>query len=619
MTFLRSWISLFLFCSAIGLRAQSAPPLERLITVNIRNQRVEEALRQISTAGHFAFSYNPAHIDKSAVVSVRLTNGTVRQVLNQVFANGMTFKSRGNHVILLRVDPTEPTPKNLLLDGYILDEQTGKRIAQASIFEKTTLASTVSNPFGYYRIKLPADLPSIRLDVRKQAYVRETVTIRGTFTHTVNVRLKPLPQQISVETIPIRITDDTTRSAMALAVNSVPVEMPAMVNDTTPEQKPWSIIERGRIGIMNLFVSTQQAIHDINLSRDTLYRDWQVSLVPYIGTNHRLSGRIINRLSFNALVGYSFGVRSFEVGGLLNLVQADVHGFQAGGLGNLVGRNVTGAQFGGLFNVAGGQVNGFQAGGLFNVNLKQASGVQVGGLFNATLGDQPGMVQIGGLLNFAGGSIDGVQLAGLVNYARNDVRGWQISGLLNRARTVTRGHQIGLINLADSVEKVPIGLFSHVRKGGYRRIEVATDEVNLLNIAYRTGVRRFYNIFTAGTSFERIGSPTVSAGYGLGTAFTLSRRTMMSLEATAHHLFYNRGYYENNQQIRLGTLIETRFSKHLSLAFGPSVNWYFSEDEASRPVTQPTLSLFDNRVSAFGSTYHWGWIGFQAGLRFGNS
>ncbi|UHG93566.1 STN and carboxypeptidase regulatory-like domain-containing protein [Spirosoma oryzicola] len=619
MTLLRSCISLFFFCSAIGLRAQSAPPLERLITVDIRNQRVEEALRQISTAGHFAFSYNPAHIDKSAVVSVRLTNGTVRQVLNQVFANGMTFKSRGNHVILLRVDPTEPTPKNLLLDGYILDEQTGKRIAQASIFEKTTLASTVSNPFGYYRIKLPADLPSIRLDVRKQAYVRETVTIRGTFTHTVNVRLKPLPQQISVETIPIRITDDTTRSAMALAVNSVPVEMPAMVNDTTPEQKPWSIIERGRIGIMNLFVSTQQAIHDINLSRDTLYRDWQVSLVPYIGTNHRLSGRIINRLSFNALVGYSFGVRSFEVGGLLNLVQADVHGFQAGGLGNLVGRNVTGAQFGGLFNVAGGQVNGFQAGGLFTVNLKQASGVQVGGLFNATLGDQPGMVQIGGLLNFAGGSIDGVQLAGLVNYARNDVRGWQIGGLLNRARTVTRGHQIGLINLADSVEKVPIGLFSHVRKGGYRRIEVATGEVNLLNVAYRTGVRRFYNIFTAGTSFERIGSPTVSAGYGLGTAFTLSRRTMMSLEATAHHLFYNRGYYENNQQIRLGTLIETRFSKHLSLAFGPSVNWYFSEDEASRPVTQPTLSLFDNRVSAFGSTYLWGWIGFQAGLRFGNS
>lgn len=623
MTAIR-FFSLLLFLGLTSrLVAQQTPPLDRLISVDIRNERLEEALRQISRAGRFEFAYDAARIDKNAMVTVWLTNVPVRQVLNQVFSTTMTFKARGNHVILLRVEQTGQAPKNLTLDGYILDELTGERIAQASIFEKTTLASTVSNPFGYYRIRLPTDLPTIRLDVRKQAYVAETVTIRARFTHSVNVRLMPLPQQIPVQALSIRVTEDTTRPARPLA--AVPVEMPVVSVDSGALQKPQSAFDRGRIGLMNLFVSAQQAIHDLNLSRDTLYRDWQVSFLPFIGTNHRLSGRIINRYSINALAGYSFGVQAFEVGGLLNMVRTDVHGFQAAGWGNLVGRQVEGIQLGGLFNVAGGDVTGLQAGGLFNVNLKQMRGVQLGGLFNASFGSQSTGLQAGGLLNVAGGSVNGVQLAGLVNYAHRDVRGWQISGILNRARTVTGGLQIGLINLADSVSYVPIGLLSHVQRGGFRRIEVSIDEVNLLNITYRTGVRQLYNIVTAGTSFERAGSPRLSTGYGLGTAFVLSKQTLLSLEGTAHHLFYfpkqtnlpqsTTGW---NQQIRLSALVETRLSRHLSLAFGPSANWYFSTDDTTKPFTQPTISVVTDQRSDAGNTHHWGWIGFQAGLRFGN-
>ncbi|GAB3974458.1 hypothetical protein GCM10028806_30190 [Spirosoma terrae] len=607
-----------LFCSVLShcLQAQGTPPLERIISVDIRNQRLEDALRQISSAGRFEFAYSPSHIDGNALVSIRLTNAPVRQVLSQLFANSVTVKSRGNHLILLKADQPDPAPKSLLLDGYILDEQTGERIGQASIFEKTTLASTVSNPFGYYRIKLPTDIPVIRLDVRKQAYVGESVTIRGKFTHSVNVRLKPLPPQVSVAALPIRRTEDTTRPADPLA--SVSVSMPAVVPDSTPESKP-SLLDRGRMSIMNLFVSAQQAVHDINLSRDTLYRDWQVSFVPYIGTNHRLSGRIVNRISVNMLAGYSFGVRSFEVGGLLNLVQADVYGFQAGGLGNLVGREVIGTQIGGLFNVNGGSVSGFQAGGLFNVNMKNARGVQVGGLFNTTLGEQRGMVQIGGLMNVAGQTLTGVQIAGILNVARQDVHGWQISGILNRARRITGGHQIGLINLADSAGNVPFGLLSHVRKGGYRRVEVSTNEVNLLNVTYRTGVRQFYNILTAGTSFDRPGSPQLSAGYGIGTAFRLSSRTLLGLELTASHLFYlPTNFNDWNQHIRFSPTVETKLNRHVSLAFGPTVNWYFSEDPTVPPLMQPTFALFHDYLPQRSNSYHWGWVGFQVGLRFGN-
>ena len=597
----------FLLCLLLTTRllAQSAPPLDRLISVDIRSQRVEEALRQISRTGRFEFSYNPTRVDQNALVTVRLNNVPVRQVLNQVFGSRMIYKSRGNHIILLPVDPSDPASKNFQLEGYILDELTGQRIAQASIFEKTTLASTVSNPFGYYRIRLPTNLPAVRLDVRKQAYVGETVTIRAKTTHSVNIRLMPLPQNIAVQALSIRVSDDTARPMVPLAtalVESVPALTAAI--DSTPPGPVSSVLERGRNGMTRLFVSARQAIHDVNLSRDTLYRDWQVSFVPTIGTNLRLSGRIINRVSINALVGYSFGVRAVEVGGLFNLVRADVRGAQVAGLGNIVGRQVDGVQVGGLFNIDGGPVRG----------------IQVGGLFNVTTGELTRALQVGGLINIGGQSISGLQLAGLVNYVNRDVRGWQIAGILNRARRITGGHQIGLINIVDSAGTVPVGLLSHVHRGGFRRIELSINEVNRLNITYRTGVRQLYNILTAGGSFERAGSPRLSAGYGLGTAFGLSQRTLFSVEATAHHLFYfdrnNTGW---NQQIRLSALVEAKLSSRVSLAFGPSANWYFSTDGTTRPRTQPAVSLFADRMSTVGTTRHWGWIGFQAGLRFGNS
>ena len=617
---IRYYIFLICFLTNVRLLAQAPSPLDRLISVDIRNEKLESALRQISRAGHFEFSYNPTAIDGNALVTVRLTNVPVREVLSQVFQNRITYKSRGNHVILLRAEPAEAEPKNFLLDGYILDEQTGERIAKASIFEKTTLASTVSNPFGYYRLQLPTSMPTVRLDVRKQAYLGETVLVRSRVSHAITIRMTPQPpvtsSTSSVQPLSIRVTEDTLRPVEA-SLAAVPIQLPNPVIDSTP-QKSASVVDRGLAGVTKLFVSAQQAIHDINLSRDTLYRDWQVSFLPFIGTNYRLSGRISNRFSVNMLAGYSFSVRAFELGGLANFVRADVHGFQAAGLANVVGGQVQAVQVGGLANYTDQSLTGVQLGGLVNTVGKSVDGVQVAGLSNYANQDVQGM-QLGGLLNIAGRSVRGFQLAGLVNYTHRDVTGWQISGIVNRARRVTSGHQIGLFNMADTVGSVPIGLVSFIRKGGYQRVEIAANEVNLLNVTLRTGVRRLYNIVTAGHSFDRVGSPRLSAGYGLGTAFGLSRSALFNLEAIYHHLFYYDKTYSSdwNNQIRINTLVETKLSNHLSLAFGPSFNWYFSTDGRTPPLRQPDVTLFSTRTDSYSNALHTGWIGFQIGLRYG--
>ena len=89
-----------------------------------------------------------------------------------------------------------------------------------------------------------------------------------------------------------------------------------------------------------------------------------------------------------------------------------------------------------------------------------------------------------------------MQVAGLFNFVAHEIQGAQIGALLNYAEKV-KGVQVGLLNIADSVHGVPVGFLSFVAKG-YHKIEISADEIFYTNLAFRTGVSQFYNIFTAG-------------------------------------------------------------------------------------------------------------------------
>ena len=128
--------------------------------------------------------------------------------------------------------------------------------------------------------------------------------------------------------------------------------------------------------------------------RDTIYRTSQISVLPFIGTNHTLSGNVINDYSFNIFGGYSRGVRKFELGGLFNIVLEDVKG----------------TQIAGMFNAVGGTTTGVQLAGLANLNLDSVQGAQ-----------------IAGFVNFNWNSSQKFSAAGLMNFTRNESR-WGSSG-----------------------------------------------------------------------------------------------------------------------------------------------------------------------------------------------
>ncbi len=602
------------------------PLLERVITVNFEQETVASALKRIGELAGFTFSYNSNILDANRLISYEASNKTVREVLDYLFKGSIQYKERRKHIILTKADNTPKDTRKV--SGYIIDEATGERLKNVSIYDPVSLSSAVTDAYGFFQLEIPK--PSneeISLAVKKLNYADTVVMVKGDGKGLLNV--------------PIKIDKE---------------KFNALADSVGRKIKRFWLMTKS---------ATVQAINMINID-DTLHRHFQFSVVPFIGTNHKLSGNIINDYSLNLFGGYSKGTEKLEIGGYFNAVGGNVHGVQIAGLANGVAGETNGVQVAGLVNGNLGKTTGVQIAGMLNFNvdttntvalagllnfgLRDSKGARVSGLGNATMGKQEGpsvaglfnfstrnasITQVAGLLNFTAGSMnDGAQVAGLVNFAAHDVEGAQVSGILNLAggtvtgtqvglvnyATKVKGLQFGLVNITDSVKGVPIGFLTFASRGGYHKIELSADEIFYTNVAFRTGVRKFYNIFTAGAKPETFNdSETIwTFGYGLGTAPRLSNTLYLNVDLTANQVVKGSWTDAINMINKLYIGVDYQFARKMSITAGVTLNAYVTDvtyQNYPDIFTGYKPHFFSESTGSDDINTKW-WWGAKIGLRF---
>jgi len=319
------------------------------------------------------------------------------------------------------------------------------------------------------------------------------------------------------------------------------------------------------------------------------YENFQYSFIYPLSTS---GGESINKsyhTSFNILAGATDNVDIFELAGLVNVNKGDQAGTQFAGIANLTNGESKGLKIAGIHNqstkggtgffVAGitnfmlDSVDAFLVAGIANSVKGNSKQCQLAGISNLATGKMTGL-QLAGISNFAGKNSRGLQLAGIVNVAGGDYEGAQISGILNYAKTV-KGCQLGFINYADSISGVPIGFLSFV-KNGYKALEISTSESFYATASFKTGVNKFYNIFSL--SAKQIGDNFFwGFGYGLGTKRQLSEKLEVAIELHSNNV--NKDAFEINEVNILNTLkINALFDlgKKMQLTAGPSFNVFLS-------------------------------------------
>mgnify|MGYP001558445019 CR=1 FL=1 len=589
---------IFTCAASQQVQSKTIPILERSITISVKEEKLPGVLNKIAQQGGFSFSYNSSIISESETVTLDVVGKTVREVLNTIFKGSKKYKERNNYLILTQAPPPPKVETTIVvISGYVEDQKTGNKIADASVYNKNTLSSAVTDQFGFYKIKFDKKDSAASLSISKKDYRDTLVTITAPGNQYLTISISPIGK------------------------DSVMVQASSMNSpDSTIQQED----------IVNFPYGSEANVQNIS---DTLYRDIQISFLPFLGSNGRLSGNVINDYSINMLGGYSLGTRKIELGFFFNVDRGDVSFLQVAGFGNLVGGDIYGVQGAGFFNLNRGEVKAAQFAGFTNTNLGEARGVQVSGFANANMRSADGVlvagfgnftngpsygVQVAGFSNIQIGNYKGSQIAGFTNMATENISGSQISMFYNYARNV-RGTQIGIINYADSLGGVPIGLVSFV-KSGYHKIEASADEIFYTNLAFRTGVRQFYNILSAGIQPQQINDSlnVWTFGYGIGTAPRLTKWLYLNFDLTSQHVEKGSFTKELSLLNKLYAGFDFQIAKKFSITMGATLNGYLTKttftDYPDLFINyQPKIiheETFSNNVNLKM------WWGAKVGLRF---
>ncbi|MGD9492776.1 MAG: hypothetical protein AB7V36_05435 [Bacteroidales bacterium] len=275
---------------------------------------------------------------------------------------------------------------------------------------------------------------------------------------------------------------------------------------------------------------------------------------------------IVNKISGNTnipLVGFVNISKDNHKGcqiGFTNFNKGNFSGAQIGFI-NTVGKKTKGAQVG-FLNTSGDDVSGSQT-SFINIANGTVKGVQTG------------------FINIANDSVNGSQLS-FINIAAKNTHGAQIGFVNNTEKlrglqlsfintsNIMNGFQLGFINYTDSIEKgIPLGFVSIVKNGGYRALEVSTNNLFPINLACKLGVKKLYtNIIL---SYVPGNDAYFSVGLGLGTIVPISCDFFFNPEVNSQSSLENNSIQALSMNLNAGYQITPRWH----LLAGPSFSWEY--------------------------------------------
>ena len=360
--------------------AQEQQILERKVNVICERCSVKSILNDIAKTAGFTFSYNSNIIPGDSLVSLKAQGANISFLMQTLFHDKYQYNETKNFLVItlrprtLKIITTDISTdqQSYSISGLVIDEASGEKLMNVSVYDKQTLQATLTDPNGNFKLKVgTADSKPLTITASKVAYA-----------------------------------DATLNFLKALAVSD------KKYDDSNNSVQSNGGVEKEGIG--RFMIGARQKIQSLNIQDFFARRPFQISLTPGFSTQGLMSTQVFNKFSLNLVGGYTAGVKGMELGGLFNINRSSTKYFQFAGAFNMVGGTVTGLQIAGISNKTMDDLKGVQIAGFLNKTEATVSGLQLAALKNET--EVLKGVQIG-LINSADSS-RGVSI-GLLNFIGN--------------------------------------------------------------------------------------------------------------------------------------------------------------------------------------------------------
>ncbi|MDN5213366.1 carboxypeptidase-like regulatory domain-containing protein [Fulvivirgaceae bacterium BMA12] len=138
----------------IGKSQQSG--IQKIISVDFKNESLKGAIRKLSKDPDIHFSYSESLLNLEKRISLSLKGVQVSQVLDKLF-NGanVSYAEVGDQIVLTRKIATRKKTGFRTLSGFISDRETGENLVGVSLFIADKHLGVTTNEYGYYMFTLP--------------------------------------------------------------------------------------------------------------------------------------------------------------------------------------------------------------------------------------------------------------------------------------------------------------------------------------------------------------------------------------------------------------------------------------------------------------------------------
>ena len=145
-------VILFLFCFVGLTNATDSYAQSAKVTMNVRNQTVEDVLRAIEKQTEFSFFYNNAHINLKRLVTISADRNDIFKVLDEVFKNtNVEYKVIDKKIILSTelASVEQAHQEKVKVSGRVVDAA-GEPVIGASVIEKGSANGTITDMDGNF-------------------------------------------------------------------------------------------------------------------------------------------------------------------------------------------------------------------------------------------------------------------------------------------------------------------------------------------------------------------------------------------------------------------------------------------------------------------------------------
>lgn len=145
---------IFLLIGKFTYSQENGSLLDKRISLEIKDQKIEHILKSIEEIGGFKIGYSGNSIDPSKTVSIHLKDRPIKEFLNAIFpSEKFQYKEMNNRVLVFKKKSN--SNKKYTISGYIKESGSEEHLLGVSIYVPELKIGTTSNGYGFYSLTIP--------------------------------------------------------------------------------------------------------------------------------------------------------------------------------------------------------------------------------------------------------------------------------------------------------------------------------------------------------------------------------------------------------------------------------------------------------------------------------